>query len=216
MHRITMQRHARGFTLIEIMVAIVILSILLAVGIPSMRGWLTSTRATSAAEFYAEGMRMARSEALKRNVASRLVLTTNTSNSQQDWQVDICVPTSDTPCNAGSGTWSTATQALTATGTTDFQSVARSAKNLPGTGQMVVSVVPATATAVYFTPVGWVNGNVANNVTQIVIAPPTGNDTAFPKTAVYITGGGSLIKCNPDSTAMSVGAKDSRKCPTTT
>lgn len=216
MQRITMPRHARGFTLIEIMVTIVILSILLAVGIPSMRSWLVSTKAVSAAEFYAEGMRMARSEALKRNVASRLVLTNNAVNGQKDWQVDICLPTSDTPCNAGSGKWSTTTAALSAKGTTDFMSVARTATNLPPTSQMTMTVVPADATAVYFTPVGWVDGNVTGNVTQIVIAPPAGNESAFPTTAVYLTSGGSLIKCNPSSTSMSVGAKDSRKCPTTT
>jgi type IV fimbrial biogenesis protein FimT len=215
-HRITMQRHARGFTLIEIMVAIVILSILLAVGIPSMRGWMTSTRAVSAAEFYAEGMRLARAEALKRNVASRLVLTTNAANGQQDWQVDICVPTPDTKCTAKSGTWSTTTTALTATGTTDFKSVFRSAGNLPATGQMAVSVVPKDADTVYFTSVGWVDGTVDDNLTQIVIAPSADNTGAFPTTAVYLTSGGSLIKCNPSSTVMSVGAKDSRKCPTTT
>lgn len=205
---------ARGFTLIEMMVALVILSFLLAVGVPTMRGWLLSTRAASAAEFYAEGMRMARSEALKRNAMSRLTLSTNATSGQQDWQVDICVDGAAL-CGPGSGTWSTATIALTNNGMTDFLSVFRSAKNMPPASQLTVTPVPADSTAVYFTPVGWVDSRVTTNLTQLVVAPPATNAGAFPTTAVYLTGGGSVIKCNPTTQSITIGAKDSRKCPTT-
>lgn len=205
---------ARGFTLIEMMVALVILSFLLAVGVPTMRGWLLSTRAASAAEFYAEGMRMARSEALKRNAMSRLTLSTNATSGQQDWQVDICVDGAAL-CGPGSGTWSTATTALTNNGMTDFLSVFRSAKNMPPASQLTVTPVPADSTAVYFTPVGWVDSRVTTNLTQLVVAPPATNAGAFPTTAVYLTGGGSVIKCNPTTQSITIGAKDSRKCPTT-
>lgn len=215
MHRISIQPHrASGFTLIEMMVALTILSILLAVGIPSMRSWLTSSRAAAASEFYAEGLRMARAEALKRNVVSRLVLTTNAGNSQQDWQVDICVD-GVAPCGPGSGTWSTTTTPLANPGTTDFKSVFRSAKNLPPSAQMTVTVQPEGAVDVYFTPVGWVDGRVLTNLNQVVIGPVAGDPTAFPVTAVLLTGGGSVIKCNPGTTSSAIGAKDSRKCPST-
>lgn len=201
--------------MIEVMIAVTILAFLLAVGVPSMRLWMTSTRAASATEFYAEGMRMARAEALKRNVISRLTLTTNAANGQQDWQVDICVPTATVFCNAGSGTWSTTTTPLTNTGTTDFKSVFRNAKSLPAVAQMAVTRVPDGAVAVYFTPVGWVDGSIAANLTQVIIGPSTGNEGAFPTTSVLLTGGGSVIKCNPTTTSVTIGAKDSRKCPTT-
>lgn len=211
----TMPRRTRGFTLIEMMVAITILSILLAVGIPSMRAWMTSTRAVSAAEFYAEGMRTARAEALRRNAVSRLTLTTNASNGQQDWQVDICVEAAGVLCNQTSGTWSTPSTALTNTGMTDFKSVFRSAKNLPSTSQMTVSIAPSGATDVYFTPVGWVDGRVLTNLNRITIAPVSTDANAFPTTAIFLTGGGSLIKCNPSTDSVTIAAKDSRKCPTT-
>jgi type IV fimbrial biogenesis protein FimT len=215
---ILMRRRAGGFTLIEMMVAVTILSILLAIGIPTMRGWLTSTRATAASEFYAEGLRMARAEALKRNLVSRLVLTTNAGNSQQDWQIDICVDGAAL-CGPGTGTWSTTTTALTNKGATDFTSVFRSAKNLPPSGQMTVARVPADATAVYFTPVGWVDSRVEANLNQIIVGPAADNTGTFPTTAVYLTGGGSVIKCNPATTETSattgtISAGDSRKCPT--
>ena len=207
-----MRRRARGFTLIEIMVAITILSILLAVGIPSMQSWMTSTRATAAAEFYAEGMRMARAEALRRNVVSRLTLTLNATNGQQDWQVDICVPAPDKSCQAPSSTWSTPTAALTGTNVADFKSVFRSASNLPSSEQMTVGRFPAGADDVYFTPVGWVDGSVLTNLNKIVISPSANNERAFPTTALVLTGGGAVIKCNPGT---ELGEKDSRKCPPT-
>lgn len=215
MHRIIiMARRARGFTLIEMMVAVTILSILLAVGIPSMRGWMTSTRAVAASEFYAEGMRTARAEALKRNVVSRLVLTTNATSGQQDWQVDICVDGAAL-CGPGTGTWSTATTALTNKGMTDFQSVFRSSKSLPPSGQMTLTTVPSDSKAAYFTPVGWLDGRVLDNLTQVIVAPSAANADAFPTTSVFLTGGGSVIKCNPTTDTVTIGAKDSRKCPTT-
>ena len=201
-------RRARGFTLIEIMVAVAILSILLAVGIPSMRSWMTSTRAASAAEFYAEGMRVARAEALKRNVVSRLTLTLNATNGQQDWQVDICKPTPTALCRDATGPWSTTSTALTGNGVSDFTSIFRSAKNLPQSNVMDIDILPTGADDVYFTPIGWVDGNVDNNLTAVVIAPAAANANAFPTTRVVLTGGGSVIKCNPAATAA-----DSRRCP---
>lgn len=204
-----MPRHAAGFTLIELMVAITIISILLAVGIPSMQNWMSATRATSAAEFYAEGMRVARTEALKRNVASRLTLIENPSNGQLDWQVDICKPTPTALCRDATGPWSTQTTALTGDNVSDFKSVFRSAKNLPASNVMTISRLPAGADDVYFNTLGWVDGNVTGNLTSVTIAPSATNEGAFLTTQVVLTGAGSVIKCNPDT----VGAKDSRKCP---
>jgi type IV fimbrial biogenesis protein FimT len=212
-HRMIDTAHReRGFTLIEIMVALVIMSILLAVGIPSMRSWMMTTRATAAAEFYAEGMRVARAEALRRNVVSRLTLTLNATSGQQDWQVDICKPTPTALCRDATGPWSTTSTPLTGNGVADFTSIFRSAKNLPQSNVMDVDILPVGADDVYFTPIGWVDGNVAGNLTAVVVAPATGNAGAFPTTRVVLTGGGSVIKCNP---AATIGDKDSRKCPPT-
>ena len=92
MHTINTTRQA-GFTLIELLVAITILSILLAVGIPTMGKWMSASRALTVAEFYTEGLKLARAEAIKRNVVSRFSLIANATSGQYDWQVDICVPT---------------------------------------------------------------------------------------------------------------------------
>jgi type IV fimbrial biogenesis protein FimT len=208
-------RRADGFTLIELMVGLVILSITLAVGWPAMTGWLTATRAQAATEFYADGLRMARAEALKRNVVSRLSLTDNAATGQQDWQVDICLPSFLVTCHESTSSWSTVAAAAVSTdpGDTrgaDFRSVLRRASGLPSTTVMTLTRKPAGATAIYFTPRGWVDSDVAVApvLTQIQIAPAAANAGAFPKTAVSITLAGVVSKCDPDRAAT-----DSRGCP---
>ena len=102
---------AAGFTLIEALVALAILSTLVAIGIPQMNEWVQANRAAAATQFYAEGFTLARAHAVTHNSASRLVLTENPANGQMDWQVDICFPTVSVPCNAESGAWSTTSTA---------------------------------------------------------------------------------------------------------
>jgi type IV fimbrial biogenesis protein FimT len=208
-------RRTGGFTLIELMVGLTILSITLAVGWPAMTGWLTATRAQGASEFYAEGLRMARAEAMKRNVVSRLSLTDNTSNGQQDWQVDICLPGVGVTCYEASSNWSTVTAAATSSDANDlrgagFLSVFRSAKGLPPATVMTVTRVPGAATDIYFTPLGWVasDQSVAPALTQLQIAPGANNAGAFPAATVAITLAGMISKCDKNQPVT-----DSRGCP---
>jgi len=82
---------ARGFTLLETMVALAIMGIVLAAGVPSMSAWIFAGKAASASQFYAEGLALARGQALTHNSASRLVLLANPGK-LLDWRVDICFP----------------------------------------------------------------------------------------------------------------------------
>lgn len=59
----------RGFTLVELMVAIVVLAILLAIGVPSFRDAALSSRLTGYANDLVASSQLARSEAIKRNSA---------------------------------------------------------------------------------------------------------------------------------------------------
>ena len=56
-----------GVTLIELMVAIAVLAILLAVGLPAYREWIQNTQLRTAAESVLNGLQLARAEAVKRN-----------------------------------------------------------------------------------------------------------------------------------------------------
>lgn len=203
------RRRAGGFTLLEAMVVVTIFGVLLAVGIPKMTHWLQASKATGAIELYGEGLRMARQQAISHNAESRLVLTANAVNGQQDWQVDICFPTATVACTDSTGTWSSTTAIATGDpeGTTGYKSVFRSAGGLPTTAVMTTALAPAGATAVYFNARGWVDTNVANNLSQITLTPTSAYVADLRTGALLVTLAGTAIKCDPN-----VVSTDSRAC----
>ena len=80
MSAIGMQRTHKGFTLIEMMIAIVIVAVLTALAVPSMRGIIARNRVRDAATDIFLVLHEARSEALKRNANITLRPVTGT-----DW-----------------------------------------------------------------------------------------------------------------------------------
>jgi type IV fimbrial biogenesis protein FimT len=200
----------RGFTLIEMMVTIVVMSVLLAIAIPNMSAWLLASRARSASEFYMEGFALARRQAVSHNSASRITLTVNPSTGQMDWQVDICFPVPGILCDDNSGTWSTtdAAAANDPQGVAGFRSVFRAANALPGTDVLTPSITPEGATTVYYKPLGWVNTDVDNRVTQLRLDPSSAYAHDVPVSALAISLAGMPTKCDPTK-----AAGDSRACP---
>lgn len=202
--------HAGGFTLIEAVVALAVMAVLMAVGIPSLSTWNQSRKAAAAAAFYKEGFQMARAQAVTHNSASRLVFTDNAVSGQMNWQVDICFPTPAAPCNEGSDGWSTVGAAAAADPdqAKGFRSVLRSADALPASTSMMLTVSADGADSVYFTPLGWVDAGVSPRVTRIDLAPAVGRNGAFREQAVVLTLAGTASICDPR-----VAAHDSRGCP---
>jgi len=84
-----MNRKARGFTLVELMVGIVVLAVLLGLAVPAFRQTIESNRVTATTNDFVSALNYARSEALKR------------SNS-----VAVCSSTDGLTC-AGSNSWNT-------------------------------------------------------------------------------------------------------------
>jgi type IV fimbrial biogenesis protein FimT len=196
-----------GFTALEALVAVAIMGILLAVAVPNMRGWLGATGATGAAQFYAEGFTLARSQALANNSRSRVVFSTNAQSGQRDWQVDVCFPTALDPCAADSERWSDLEDPAVspASGAVETLSVFRSAAGLPLTSAL--SVTPnSDADGVYFTELGWVD-SAKPAITRFDLEPG-GDDDAFTPSAVVLTLAGAVVNCRPD-----VADTDSRRCP---
>ena len=90
-----MQR-LRGFTLIELMIAIALLGIIASLAAPSMANFAIRQRVSSQANELMLSLAFARAEAIKRNVQIRLLPVTN---SAEGWQDGWCVgPTSMTSC----------------------------------------------------------------------------------------------------------------------
>jgi len=77
---------ASGFTLIELMVTLGVLSIALAIGVPSLRQFVIDNRVTAQANLLVSSLNVARSEAIKRS--EDVVVTANSgTNWHLGWTV---------------------------------------------------------------------------------------------------------------------------------
>jgi len=76
-----LMRSARGVSMVELVIALAIFSLLLAAGIPAFGEWLQNTQIRTAAESIQNGLQMARNEAVRRNTRTSLYLTTTADNS---------------------------------------------------------------------------------------------------------------------------------------
>ena len=199
-----------GFTLIEALVVLAIFGFMLALGVPRMSLWSLGNKAAAATEFYAEGFRLARAQAMAHNAAGRILLTENAGNGQLDWQVDICFPTVVLPCNSQNGAWSTPSSVAAGDpeGGAGFKSVLRSASVLPGAQVLQQTLTPSGATDIYFTSLGWVDTNFSPRLARIQMAPTPAYAGSIPTSAIVVTLAGIATKCDPG-----VAVTDSRACP---
>lgn len=71
-------RRAAGFTLIEMMLTMVVMSILMALAFPSMATWVRNSRVRAVSESLQNGLRLAQTEALRRSRQTVFSLTNST------------------------------------------------------------------------------------------------------------------------------------------
>jgi len=99
-------RTKRGFTIIEMLVGITIVALLFLLAVPSFKSWIQNTQIRAATHAIADGINLARGEAIHRNVAVQLQLTSLGNGSNEAWTV------SEVPAPIGTGTivqqWSSA------------------------------------------------------------------------------------------------------------
>lgn len=77
-----------GFSLIELIIAIAIISLVSAIAMPSYATWIKNSRVRTAAESIQNGLQTARAEAVKRNASIQFSLSANSN-----WSIG-CVTTS--------------------------------------------------------------------------------------------------------------------------
>jgi type IV fimbrial biogenesis protein FimT len=61
-------RPQRGFSLVELCIGLAVLAILISLAVPGMRTWLQNSQLRTTAESIQNGLQLARSEAVRRNV----------------------------------------------------------------------------------------------------------------------------------------------------
>lgn len=71
---------ARGMTLVELSIGLVIVGLLMFMGLPSFSAWLQGSQIRNAAEAIQNGLQLARAEAVRRNTTVRFQLTDTMTN----------------------------------------------------------------------------------------------------------------------------------------
>lgn len=175
-----------GFSIIEILVGIAIVSLMLGVVAPQMSTWIQNTQLRSAAESISSGIQLARVEALRRNTHVAFELTSATSTA---WHIclfdpigNVCLAATDIASRPAKEAGEAMRAGVDTTGTTD-PLVAISG----GTG------VPAL---VAFDSLGRIAPTSPTNIRRVDIRNPA-LSTGERRLVVLVAPGGQVRMCDP-------------------
>lgn len=197
-----MKKAARGFTLIELAVTLVILGILMMYGIQSYSEWIANTRLRTTAEILSEGLSRARNEAIKRNRLVSIYLVDNLSSgcalsaSGTSWVVGLTSPVGG--CDV----------AVSDTVTPFIVDKRSGTEMTSGVTVAATSSTGAAATTVVFNGLGRMVTTGTTPITQINIDSSTLAASKSRDLRIVLTTGGMIKMCDPSITVTT----DPRKC----
>lgn len=179
---------ARGFTILELMVALTIAAMLLTLGVPSFTAFLRNSEIRSTAEAISNGLRFARTEATRLN---RPVSFTLAGGSDPGWEINVFDPA-----------------ALTL-----IQPPIRTYSKLEAGKSTKAVIAPATALAVTFNGLGRVispSPIARPNLQQIDVASIVTNEARTLR--IYVDDVHGIRLCDPDPAIKALVPSDARAC----
>lgn len=137
----------RGFSLIELLVALAVFALLVFIAVPGYTAWMQNTKIRNTADSLVAGLQLARSEALRRNTSVQFVV-----GADSDWTVTIVNPATAIQTRpTGQGSLGVTVTKTPPTATTiTFNSLGRVAANADGSApiaQIDLDVPPSALAA---------------------------------------------------------------------
>ena len=184
----------RGVTLIELLIALAILGVLLALGVPSFTVGIANSRIRTTAEAIQNGLQLARAEAVKRNALIRFQLTSDLSatcvlsTTASNWIVSY---------DNAAGLCASAfiDEGLSP----DLNAAPRIIQRRGATEGSRGAVIAADQSEIIFNGFGRVT-NAATNPVGIAVMPISGVCTTQRCLNVTVSAGGQVRMCDPQLT----------------
>lgn len=186
-------RHRQGFSLIELMVTITVLSILILLAIPNYRDWILNTHVRNAAESVQNGLRLARNEAVQRGTNVRFQLTSSSNGA--DWTICI-VPVATPQASDCAGSTAFVQSFVAAAGATDVQVGTTTSIATAATYTTALSGgVPAGIT---FNALGRpVDFALSTGAASVVRIDAKGTPAGSRRLVTTVSAGGQVRMCDP-------------------
>jgi len=178
-------RHSTGSTLIELMIGLAVLALLLMMAAPSYGVWLANTRIRNASESIQNGLRLARNEAVQRDVNVRFELISGAS-----WQVCALAAATDTCATTGA----TLIQAFNAAGGAASVVIGSEKDTSYATGKFDTALTSVASSSVTFNALGRPNGYGGAAIVRIDASSTT---SGTRRLVTVLSVGGSLRMCDP-------------------
>lgn len=203
----TFNRFQQGVTFIEMSIAMAIIGVFLAMGMPMMSDWIQNRQVNVMAESVVSGLRLAQSEAVQRNSAVAFVLTSSSVNPAPTNPSTVTLTDGGLDQSNTAANWMVRIQGVaSADGFLQGKSAA------DGASRARISGWPGTV----FTSLGRVRGVLDLTGTEMPVGSqvvfrilnPFVADTSGRKRCVFVTSGGAVKMCDPKVTIPG----DGRSC----